>query len=274
MPIHRKLELTDVSDTDFDLIDDAVMGAAYAAQNKFGNRFDERVYENEMAAKLRADGFDVHTQVPVTVTHGGFEKTYFLDLVVNHMLYELKVVAALQDEHKAQALHYAMLQDIRRVKLINFGEPRVCGRLVRNVVPEAERRQPMLRNSGWHPLTPQCEVLVGHLRAILRDWGTHLSTQLYNEALVHFFGGEGHCLQRIEVRADNLHLGTHLVQMHAANHGFTVTALTRNETPYREHLEALLAHTSLEAVQWINLNHSRVEITTVGGDGRGMGAKE
>ena len=274
MPIHRKLELTDVSDTDFDRIDEAVMRSAYSAQNKFGNRFDERVYENEMAAKLRADGLDVHTQVPVTVVHGGFEKTYFLDLVVNHMLYELKVVAALLDEHKAQSLNYAMLQNIRRVKLINFGESRVCGLLLRNAVPDTERRQPTLRNSCWHAQTPQCELLVAHLRAIIKDWGTHLSSQLYNEALVHFFGGDGQCLQRIEVKADNRRLGTHLVQMHAANHAFTVTALTRNGAPYRQHLEALLAHTSLEAIQWINLNHSCVEITTVGRNGRGMGATE
>lgn len=125
MPIHRTIELTDVTDTDFDLIDEAVMRCAFAAQNKFGRLFDERVYENDLAAKLRAEGFDVHTQVPVTVIHGSFEKTYRLDLVVNQMLYELKVLSALLDEHKAQALHYAMLQNIRRVKLINLGEPRL-----------------------------------------------------------------------------------------------------------------------------------------------------
>lgn len=277
MPIHRDLELTDVSDSDFNLIDEAVMRCAYAAQNKFGRLFDERVYENDMAAKLVSEGFAVHTQVPVKVTHGGFEKTYFLDLVVNQMLYELKVVSGLLDEHKAQALSYAMLQNIRRVKLINLGEPEVTGRLLRNAVPDAERFRPMLRNSGWRILTPQCERLVTHLRAIIKDWGTHLSSQLYNEALVHHFGGEGQCLQRIEIKANNVRLGTHLVQMHGPNLAFTVTALTRNQTPYREHLDALLAHTDLEAVQWINLNHSRIEITTVdrsGSVGRGIGAKE
>jgi len=71
---------------------------------------------------LRAENFDVHTQIPVLVTHGGFQKTYDLDLVVNQMIYELKVVASLMNDHDAQALHYAMLQDVRLVKLINFGE--------------------------------------------------------------------------------------------------------------------------------------------------------
>ena len=115
MPIERTLQLRSVTDTEFDLIDEAVVRCAYASQNKFGRLFDERIYENDVAARLRAEGFAVHTQVSVTLTHSNFSKTYYLDLIVNEMLYELKVAAALAKEHQAQALHYAMLQDIRRV---------------------------------------------------------------------------------------------------------------------------------------------------------------
>ena len=274
MPIQPKLKLTSISDADFEVVDEAVMRCAYATQNKFGRLFDERVYENDLAARLRAEGFEVHTQVPVSVSHDSFEKTYFLDLIVNQMLYELKVAAALADEHKAQSLNYAMLLDIRRVKLINFGETKVRGHLMRNAILEANRHQPMLRTSGWRVLTPHCDRLITHLRAVIRDWGTHLSSQLYNEALVHHFGGEAHCLLRLDVHTDGTHLGTHPVQMHGPNHAFTVTAFTRNHALYRKHLDALLNHTNLQAIQWINLNHSRIEITTLEGDGKGMGARE
>jgi GxxExxY protein len=263
MPIHAELMLNSVSDSDFAAIDEAVIRAAYATQNKFGRLFDERVYENDLACRLRAEGYDVHTQVPVRVAHGSFQKSYFLDLVVNHMLYEVKAVSVLLDEHKAQALNYAMLQDIRRVKLLNFGEPKVRGQLLLNAVSGEERYQPRLRKAGWRVITPQCEVLLSYLRAIIKDWGTHLSSQLYNEALVHHFGGETHCLQRIDVKTSSAKLGTHLVQMHGPNHAFTVTALTRNQTLFRKHIDTLLAHTDLQAIQWINLNHARVEITTV-----------
>ncbi len=271
MPIQPQLKLTSITDTDFEVVDEAVMRCAYATQNKFGRLFDEGIYENDLAGRLRAEGFEVHTQVPVRVSHGSFEKTYFLDLVVNQMLYELKVAAALMDEHKAQSLNYAMLLDIRRVKLLNFGEPKVRGHLMRNAILQANRHQPMLRSSGWRILTPHCDRLISHLRAVIHDWGTHLSSQLYNEVLIHHFGGEAQCLLRLDVDADGTHLGTHPVQMHSPEHAFAVTAFTRNPSLHRKHLDALLNHTRLQAIQWINLNHSQIEITTLERNGRGNG---
>ena len=142
MPITPSLLLRPVSDDQFAIIDEAVMRCAYAVQNKFGRLFDEQVYENDLAARLRAEGFEVYTQVPIEVTHHGFKKTYFLDLVVNHMLYELKVVATLTGDHD-------------------------------------------------------------------------------------------------------------------------VTSLSRDQTTFRRHLDVLLMHTKLKGIQWINLSHSQVEITTV-----------
>ncbi len=264
MPIHRTLELDSISDRDFAQIDAAVMRCAYANQNHFGRLFDERVYENDVAARLRAEGFEVHTQVPVKVSHGQFEKTYFLDLVVNQMLYELKVVSTLLREHDAQALHYAMLQDIRLVKLINFGEAEIRGKLLRNALTEPERHQPTMRKTGWKPLGPRCTELTEHLKELIRDWGTHLDYRLYNEALIHHFGGEAHCLQRTNLMSGSVTLGTHAVPHHAAEHGFIVTGFTRPQPSYRQHLEVLLQHApTLKCIQWINLNHSRLEVTTI-----------
>ena len=263
MPITPSLPLIPVSDDQFAIIDEAVMRCAYAVQNKFGRLFDEQVYENDLASRLRAEGFEVHTQVPIEVTHHGFKTTYFLDLVVNHTLYELKVVSTLTGEHDAQGLHYAMLQDIPFVKLINFGEQRVHGKLLRNALSTADRHHPTLRNSGLRLVTPNCERLVTYLKAIIHDWGTHLFNQLYNEAIVDFFGGEAHCVRRIELWSGPLRLGTHRVQLHADGHAFIVTSLSHDQAAYREHLNVLLTHAKLKGIQWINLNHSRVEITTI-----------
>lgn len=188
MPIHPTLKLNSVSDADFAVIDKVVMKCAYATHNKFGRLFDERIYENDLAARLRAEGFDVHTQVPIVMTHGDFETAFRLDLVVNHMIYELKAVAALGNEHEAQGLHYAMLQDVRLVKLLNFGASKVQGKLLANAVASADRFRPSLRNSGWRIITPHCERLVNHLKELIHDWGTHLLCQLYNAALVHHCG--------------------------------------------------------------------------------------
>ncbi len=268
MPITPSLSLKSISDDDFAIIDEVVMRCAYAAHTKFGRLFDERIYENDLADRLRAEGFDVHTQVPVSVAHDGFEKTHFLDLVVNHMPYELKVAVSLTNDHDAQALHYAMLQDVRLVKLINFGEKKVRGKLLSNALRSTERYHPTLRKSGLRLTTPRCEKLVAHLQALLHDWGTHLSGHLYNEALVYHFGGEAHCVQRMELQSGPLELGTHRVQLYADAHAFVVTSLSRDQEAFRQHVDTLLTHTELKCIQWINLNRSRVEITTVSVTGK------
>jgi hypothetical protein len=169
-----------------------------------------------------------------------------------------------------------MIQNIRLVKLLNFGESEVRGKLLRNAVGEPERHQPTMRKTGWKPLGPRCTELIEHLKELIRDWGTHLSSTLYTEALVHHFGGESHCVRRLELSSGEVTLGTHPVQMHDIEHGFVVTGFTRPQPSYRQHLEVLLKHApSLKGIQWINLNHSRLEVTTIEPEiGRRMGAKE
>src|SRR5262245_45619187 len=100
MPIRCPMTIRPVSDVAFDEIDRVVMGCSFASQNTLGRLCDERVYINDLAARLRAEGYtDLHTRLPLTVTHEGFSKIYRLDLVVNQMVYELKAVAGLSPEH-------------------------------------------------------------------------------------------------------------------------------------------------------------------------------
>lgn len=264
MPIERSLEIQSISDHEFEEIDAVVMRCAYASQNHFGHLFDERVYENDVAARLRAEGLHVQTQVPVTVVLGSFHKTYYLDLVVNQMLYELKATSKLVPEHDMQALHYAMLQDVRLVKLINFGGERVHGKLLLNAMHGVPRRQFTTQDSGWLPLNDNCERLVHRFQEVLSDFGTHLDARLYNECLIHYFSGDVNCLQRGEVCADGRTLGSHPLQFHGPQHAFAITSFTAPQRGYRRHLEVLLRHVPvLEGLQWLNLNHSSLEITTL-----------
>jgi GxxExxY protein len=270
MPIHHTLKLRNISDQEFEAIDSAVMQCCYASRRHFGTLFDERVYENDIAARLRAEGFEVHTQVPVTVSHGSFQKTYFLDLVVNQMLYELKVAVSLIGGYYTQALNYAMLQDIRLVKVINLGGEEVRGRLRCNALSQADRHRPTMRKSGWKMITPHCEQLINHLKALIQDWGTHLDNHLYNEALIHQFGGEPQCIQRMELHSGGLKLGTHRVQCYSPNHAFVITGFSGNQPHYQQHLEVLMQHAPLlKGLQWINLNRSRMEVTTLERPGNG-----
>lgn len=264
MPINCALKLRCISDKEFADIDAVVMKCAYATHNRFGRMFDEKVYENDLAERIRAEGLQVHTQVPISLSHAGFEKTYFLDLVVNEMLYELKVVSSLLGEHDAQSLNYAMLQNIRLVKLINFGEARVRGKLLRNAVMNEDRYQAIVDRAQFNPLGVQCVRLVEHLQSLVDDWGTHLSCRLYNKAMIYEFGGEANCLQRIELFSRKARLGTHIVQLYDTYRAFAVTGFTTAQGIYRQHLQVLLEHAErLDSFQWLNLNGSRMELMTL-----------
>jgi hypothetical protein len=74
MLIHCPIPIRDLSKAEFDERDALVMRCAYAAQNTLGRLLDEGVYENDLALQLKAESCSLHTQVPVTVSLGTFEK--------------------------------------------------------------------------------------------------------------------------------------------------------------------------------------------------------
>ena len=270
MPIHCPISLAPVTDTEFDVIDRVVMACCYAAQNHLGRLCEERVYENDVTARLRAEGFtDVQTQIPVTLTHQTFSKTHRFDLVVGRILYEFKTVSALAPEHDTQGLHYAVLGSTDRVKLVNFRSPKVVGRLLRSPLWRVDRSKVVIHEEHWWPLTDACATLAGRLKSLLGDWGAFLEARLYEEALVHFFDGE----RRLPVVRHGLELGTHRLPCHTVGVGFVVTALSKETAAYEAQLQRLLRCLPLRGMQWLNLNHADVQWVTLR-NGEGMATKE
>ena len=253
MPIACPIQIRNLTPSEFDERDAVVMRCAYAAQNALGRLCDERVYENDLARRLHAEGFkSVHTQVPVTVTHDGFVKEYRFDLLADDALYELKTVSAFAPQHAAQALHYAMLADVNHVKLLNFRPDRVQGQLKFNAFLQEKRRSMTWEESEWASLSPQCEMLKQRVHGLLDDWGACLSVVLYEEALVHFFGGEAQCARRIPISLNGVELGSHPVLMHGDDLCFLATAFAAGVDGQRSHIKRLLSLTRLRAIQWIN----------------------
>lgn len=265
MPIQCSLRVRDISATEFDEIDRYVMRAAYDSQNELGRLCKEHVYENDIAARLRAQGSSaVFTQVPVTVSHGRFRKTYRLDLVVDHALYELKAVSVLAPDHDAQVLHYAMLIGVGHGKLINMHAPRVYGRLRYNAVSYDQRCQCVWRLERWRDATPCCPGLLDYLQSVVSDWGAFLDYRLYEEALIHYCGGEEACVDSVRLQRTGLDLGIQPHCFHAENWTFHVTALTGDLTDYESHLRRRLALTSLTGMQWFNFKHAEISAITIG----------
>ncbi len=274
MPIHCPLTIRPLSDTAFAEIDRVVMGCAFASQNTLGRLCDERVYENDLVVRLRAEGFtEAHTRLPVTVKHDSFSRIYRLDLVVNQMVYELKAVGGLAPEHDAQAIHYAALLSIDRVKLLNFRTPRVVGKLTRSPFARIDRTQTRSVEGRWQPMSDRCEGLKRRMQALLADWGAFLETQLYEEGLVHFHGGEGACVRFTPVVRNGVELGAHRTPCHADKVAFVITALSDSTEAYEQSLRRLMSFTSLRGIQWMNLNRAEVEFVSLR-NGKGIGAKE
>lgn len=254
----------------FESVDHLVMGCCYASQNGLGRLCDERVYENDVAARLRSEGIGaVDTHMPVTLTHKDFSKTYRLDLVVKQMLYEFKTVASLTNEHDAQAIHYAALVGTDRVKLVNFRSEKVVGRLLRSPLWRVDRQRFTVAQDRWMPLSAACVGLRTHLHALLTDWGMFLEAGLFEEALVHFCGGQARVLQRLPLTRDGIELGTHQVACHTAGVGFVVTALAGPATAHESHLRRLLHCLPLNGLQWMNLDHAQLHLVTLR-DAKGM----
>jgi len=264
MPISCPLDIRPLTAEEFGELDYRIMGHAFASQNLLGRLCDEQVYQRDLRARLLADGFArVHIEVPVRVCYADFAKDYFLDLVADDAVYELKTVAALAGEHQGQLLNYLFLLGIPRGKLINFRPAKVQGRIHATGLTSADRGRYQVDSSRWQDLSESCGTLRRMMGELLADWGAFLDFELYQQALCHFCGGESKVIQRVPLARDGIFLGTQRFHAHSAGVAFRVTALTRQLDAMETHLRRLLALSELRALQWINLNHANIQLVTI-----------
>lgn len=264
MPLHCPITIKPLAPEAFETLDYRVMGHAYASQNELGRLCDECAYQADLRARLLADGFRaVHTEVPVTVTHRDFTKKYYLDLVADDALYELKVHSSLVGEHEAQLLNYVLLLGSQRGKLLNFRPAKVQGQIVATSLTFDERKRFKVVDQDWRGLTPECVKLRQTMCELLKDWGAFLDLALYQEALVFFLGGETKVRSLVNLNRNGLNLGSQHMLTHSTDVAFRLTAFTKSSDTAASHLRRLLALTSLKAIQWINLNHAQIEFTII-----------
>jgi GxxExxY protein len=264
MPIHYPVKIKPLNPAEFEQIDYRVMGHAYASQNDLGRLCDECAYHADLKARLTADGFrSVLTEVPITVAYRDFSKQYFLDLVVDDAIYELKTDAHLASEHEAQLFNYMFLVDVPRAKLLNFRPPKVQGKLIATSLTNGARRQLNFATDRWKEFTPACGLLRQTFIELLKDWGAFLEIGLYEQASVHLLGGQTKIQQRIGLHRKEIALGTQKMFKHSQGAAFRLTAITEGQEHVESHLRRLLALTDLDAIQWINLNHTQIEFTTI-----------
>ena len=250
---------------EFKALDYRVMRHAFESQNELGRFCDEAIYQNDLVARLKAAGFaPVRCELPVTITHGSFRKTYYLDLVVSDAaIYELKATNGLVKEDQTQILNYLFLLDQPRGKLVNFRPPAVESWFANTTLQTADRRDYRLITRRWQELDERSVLLQRVLTELLVDWGAFLDVALYLEAVIHFLGGESVVIRPTAITRDGLALGAQRFPHLNESTGFRFTAFTETPETGERHLTQFLKHTELQAIQWVNFNHHQIEMTTI-----------
>ncbi len=264
--IHCPIPFNRLSRVEFDELSHQIMIHAFASQNELGRLCDEQVYQNDIALRLRDAGLGpIETEVPVTVCLRDFNKSYFLDLVVqNSFICELKASGTLKKQYDAQLLNYLILTDQKHGKLINLRPAKVEYRTVNAVVPQEARFDYNIDGCRFLPRTARCEQLLVLLREILAAWGAYLDSHLYEDALIYFLGGESQVLKRLPLSRKGHFLGTQLLTLLSENIAFKITSLPSITLPtYEAHMQRLIELTPFEAIHWINLHHREVCLVSI-----------
>lgn len=264
MPVKLPIALKSPDQRTFGETDYVVMQQAFQCQTELGSLWDELIYQNDLAARLRAIGLTVETEVPITVSHRDFSRQYWLDLVVaNANIYELKAAATLVKDHEAQLLNYLFLCESRHGKLVNFRPPKVESRFINTTMTLQQRREVVVDKIRWVEHDESDRLLCQTLAGLLEDWGACLELPLYLEALAHFLGGKANVIRPTTLVRDGVTLGSHLLHFLTPETAFRLTALTGPRENYERHLLALLKFSPLKNIQWINLERHKVVFTTL-----------
>ena len=246
MPVSVDSDIRILSQDEFHSLAHQVMGIIFSVHNEYGRLVDEAIYKQVIRRRCDAAGIvPARREVEIKVYFGDFEKSYFMDLLFAlGLMVEAKTVEALNNAHDAQALQYLMLTGMRHGLLINLRREKVKKRFVSTTLSLAERRRFVVLD-------------------LLADWGAFLSTSLYREALLHFFGGPPVALQRIPVYDGDAVLGTHEVCLIAQDTALALTALKDGKAQMQDHLRRFLGHTRLAYMHWINMDNHNIEFRTL-----------
>jgi iron complex transport system substrate-binding protein len=262
MPIEYPLTFERLSQQAFQKLDFDIMNLAFEAHRILGRNCDEEIYHNHLAARIEAAGLGkTLVEVMIHVRHGSFHKEYRMDLVVGaRVVYELKATRDIATQHEGQTLNYLLLVDCEHGKVINFGGTSVGHRFVNNPVNREERYRYSVRAT---PSWRGPDVLRISTVEFIEDIGLFLEAPLYNQVLVHHFGGPDHAIERRSMSLGGIPLGQQAFQMCGPDEAFRITTLSRNLSAQRQSLERLLQLSDLKALHWINLNRHQVEFTTL-----------
>jgi len=260
MPIELRENIRSLDQDTFGKIAFVVIEQAFHVHNRLGRFFDEEVYQQELAQLLLSRAV---TETDISVKYADFCKTYFIDLLVDQgAIFELKTVKQLTDRHRAQLLNYLLLTGSRHGKLINFRPERVEHEFVNTTITHTDRISFIVDDSEWDASMERAIDIRNLVENFLRDWGTGLDLQLYEDALTHFLGGKDRVVQEINIISENRCIGHQKVRLAGNDTAFKFTALTDSQEDFESHIWRFLMHTDLKRIMWINVTLHMVTMKT------------
>src|SRR5437899_1786419 len=256
MPIDVATRIEPCDQETFHASERRVMRIAFDVHNEFGRLLDEELYKSEIAARCASEGIQpVEREVKIRVSHRGFTKDYFMDLLFcRGWMFEGKAAERFVAAHRAQSLHYLLLAGLTHGCLVNFRTVRVQREFISTTLTAEERRRFTIVDRDWEEMNTESRQLKLKVIELMEDWGAILDVSLYCEALVHFLGGPLVVLQAVPIFSGSRQVGVQRINLLNEQTGFAITSTPRAVAVMRDHFERLLRHTQLQAIQWINLN--------------------
>ena len=237
-----------LSQDEFHKIDYQVTGQAFDLHNEMGNLWNEDEYRQQLALRCAAIGLEVFEETCISVSHNGFRKNYFLDLLINGGIYELKAVSAIAKNHEAQTLNYLFIANTQHGKIINFRPDSLKWHFISTSLTLADRAMYSLKKSAWNPSTRSALDLPTLLKELLDDWGAYLSTNLYKEALCHFLG----------LHLENEHQRFVPLSEDTVIH---FSSLSSQKNNLHNNLQKYLNRSRFDELLWINCDQAQIELS-------------
>ena len=236
----------------FHAIDRMIMGSAFQIHNEIGRLLDEKVYQQTLLHRLTSIGLDCELESEIQLTHQEFTKSYFIDLIVNGVIFETKTTTQLKPQHEAQLLNYLLLTNTQHGKLINLRPGSVESRFVSTSLTKDDR--------SFFDIQTEDINISQVLHDLLSDFGTHLTISLYKDALHHLLKCH---TKEIALNDANQFIGIQAMPMLTDTQALIVTAIPQQQgiASYKTHLSRLLSIAQLESFSWINFKNRKITHT-------------
>ena len=260
MPIQLPSGLRRFNQKEFATIAYEVMNVVFAVHNEMGGLFDEVIYKRAIAQRIPGS----RAEVALEVCFDTFQKSYFMDLLVaDGAPFELKAVDQIVERHRSQFLNYLLVAELPHGKLVNLRGESVTHEFLNAQLTRKDRNSFDVHDQDYSEIECHGFNLKELLIAMLRDWGTCLDVELYEDAVLYFLGGEDKSLRSVEISSDQGPIGHQNLNLICPETGLCITALNHGFTSYEGQLRRFVSHTSLNAIQWVNIGRKLVSFKTL-----------